>query len=127
MMAVMVVIMMIMTMVVMVVVVMMMMTMLLIIIIIIISSSSSSSSSKDTISFMQGIYTYIPETNHVPKQYNVAAILSLLFMMPISLAPPLVLMYFYISTFRSMCAVPNMAVLTILKWFLSLLLLLVSP
>jgi hypothetical protein len=24
---------------------------------------------KDTISFMQGIYTYIPETNHVPKQY----------------------------------------------------------
>jgi hypothetical protein len=38
-----------------------------------------------TISFMQGIYTYIPETNHVPKQYNVTAILSLLFMMPISL------------------------------------------
>jgi hypothetical protein len=33
-----------------------------------------------TISFMQGVYTYIPETNHVPKQYNVAAILSLLFM-----------------------------------------------
>jgi hypothetical protein len=28
---------------------------------------------------MQGIYTYIPETNNVPKQYNVAAILSLLF------------------------------------------------
>jgi hypothetical protein len=23
---------------------------------------------KDTISFMQGIYTYIPEKNHVPKQ-----------------------------------------------------------
>jgi hypothetical protein len=34
---------------------------------------------KDTISFMQGIYTYIPETNHVPKEYNVADILSLLF------------------------------------------------
>jgi hypothetical protein len=32
-----------------------------------------------TISLMQGIYTYIPEKNHVPKQYNVAAILSLLF------------------------------------------------
>jgi hypothetical protein len=31
---------------------------------------------------MQGIYTYIPETNHVPKEYNVAAILSLLFMVP---------------------------------------------
>jgi hypothetical protein len=28
---------------------------------------------KDTISFMQGIYTYIPETDHVPKEYNVAA------------------------------------------------------
>jgi hypothetical protein len=43
---------------------------------------------------MQGIYTYIPETNHVPKQYNVAAILSLLFMVPISLASALALMYF---------------------------------
>jgi hypothetical protein len=40
---------------------------------------------KDTISFMLGIYTYIPETNPVPKQHNVAAILSLLFMAPISL------------------------------------------
>jgi hypothetical protein len=28
-----------------------------------------------TISYMQGIYTYIPETNPVPKEYNVAAIL----------------------------------------------------
>jgi hypothetical protein len=27
---------------------------------------------------MQDIYTYIPETNHVPKECNVAAILSLL-------------------------------------------------
>jgi hypothetical protein len=33
---------------------------------------------------MQGIYTYIPETNHVPREYDVAAILSLLFMVPIS-------------------------------------------
>jgi hypothetical protein len=58
-----------------------------------------------TISFMQGIYT-----NNVPKEYNVAAILLLLFMAPISLVPALTLMYFYISTFQSMCAVPNMAV-----------------
>jgi hypothetical protein len=43
---------------------------------------------------MHGIYTYIPETNHDPKEYNVAAILSLLFMAPISLAPVLALMYF---------------------------------
>jgi hypothetical protein len=63
-----------------------------------------------TISFMQGIYTHIPETNPVPKEYNVAAILSLLFMVPISLAAALTLMYFYISTFRRICAVPNMAV-----------------
>jgi hypothetical protein len=26
-------------------------------------------------SFMQGIYTYIPETNHVPRDHCVAAIL----------------------------------------------------
>jgi hypothetical protein len=58
---------------------------------------------KDTISFMQGIYTYIPETNHVPKQYTVSAIVSLLFMVPISIAAAVVPMYFYISTFRSMC------------------------
>jgi hypothetical protein len=32
-----------------------------------------------TFSFMQGIYTHIPETNNVPKEYNVTAILSLLF------------------------------------------------
>jgi hypothetical protein len=44
---------------------------------------------------MQGIYTYIPETNHVPKEYNVAAILSLLFMAPISLVPVLAPMYFH--------------------------------
>jgi hypothetical protein len=59
---------------------------------------------------MQGIYTYIPETNHVPKQYDVANILSLLFVAPISLAAALTLMYFYIRTFRNMFVVPNMAV-----------------
>jgi hypothetical protein len=62
------------------------------------------------ISFMQGIYTYISETNDVPREYSVAAIPSLLFMVPISLVPALALLYFYVSTFRSMCAVPNMAV-----------------
>jgi hypothetical protein len=46
-----------------------------------------------------GYYTYIPETNHVPKEYIIAAILSLLFMVPMSLVPALALMYFYISTF----------------------------
>ena len=59
---------------------------------------------------MQGIYTYIPETNYVPREYIVAAVLLLLFMVLISLVSMLNLLYFYISTFRSMCAVPNMAV-----------------
>jgi hypothetical protein len=74
---------------------------------------------KDAISFMQGIYTCIPETNNVPKEYNVAAILSLLCTVPTSLAPALALMYFYISTFRSICVVPNMAVFcgSLTSWF----------
>ena len=59
---------------------------------------------------MQGIYTYLPETNYVPREYSVAAIMLLLFMVLVSVVSVLNLMYFYISTFRSMCAVPNMAV-----------------
>jgi len=59
---------------------------------------------------MQGIYTYIPETNCVPREYSVAAILLLLFKVLISLVSVLNPLYFYISTFRSMCAVPNMTV-----------------
>ena len=62
------------------------------------------------ISFMQSIYTYIPETNYVPREYSVAAILLLLFMVLTSLVSVLNLFYFYISTFRIMCALPNMAV-----------------
>jgi hypothetical protein len=59
---------------------------------------------------MQGMCTYIPEINNVPREYTVAAILLLLFMVPISLVSASVLLCFYVSTFRSMCAVPNMAV-----------------
>jgi hypothetical protein len=55
-------------------------------------------------------FIYIPETNHVPREYIVAAVLLLLFMVPISLIPALTVLYFYVSTFRSMCAVPNMAI-----------------
>jgi len=57
---------------------------------------------------MQGIYTYIPETNYVPREYSVATILLLLFMVFVSLVPVLNLLYF-VSTFRCMCAVPNIA------------------
>jgi len=59
---------------------------------------------------MQCSHTHIPETNHVPRGYIVAAILSLLFMVPLFLVPALALLFFYVSTFRSMYAVPNMAV-----------------
>ena len=51
------------------------------------------------ISFVQGIYTYIPETNYVPREYSVATILLLLFMVLIPLVSVLNLLYFYISTF----------------------------
>jgi len=73
---------------------------------------------------MQGIYTYIPKTNYVPREYSVAAILFLLFMVLISLVSALNLLYFYISTFRSMCAVPNMAVFcsSLTSWFPGMLL-----
>ena len=71
------------------------------------------------ISFMQGIYTYIPETNYVPREYSVTAILLLLFMVLISLISVLNLLYFYISTFRSMCAAPNMVLFStsLTSWF----------
>ena len=62
------------------------------------------------ISFMQGIYTHIPETNYFPREYGVAAILLFLFTVRVSLVSVLNLLYYYISTFRSRCAVPNMAV-----------------
>ena len=73
---------------------------------------------------MQGIYTYIPETNHVPSEYRVSSILSLLFMVSISLVPALALLFFYVSTFRSMCAVPNMDVFcsSLTSWFPGMLL-----
>jgi len=68
---------------------------------------------------MQSIYTYFPETNYVPKEHSVAAILLLLFMVLISLVSVLNLLYFYISTSRSICAVPNMAVFwsSLTSWF----------
>ena len=66
------------------------------------------------ISFIQGIYTHIPETNYVPREYGVAAILLFLSMVLISLVSVLNLSYFYISTFRSMFAVPNIIIIIIM-------------
>jgi hypothetical protein len=50
----------------------------------------SSSSSP----FKQSIYTYVPETNYVPRQYSVASVLLFLFMVHTSLAPVLNLLHF---------------------------------
>ena len=58
-------------------------------------------------------YIYIPETNYVPREYSVAAILLLLFMVLISLVSVLNLLYFYISTFRRVRAVPNIIIIII--------------
>ena len=73
---------------------------------------------------MHGIYTRIPETNYVPREYSVVAILLFQFMVLISLVSVLNLLYFYISTFSSMCAVPNMAVFcsSLTSWFPGMLL-----
>jgi hypothetical protein len=38
------------------------------------------------IPFMQGIHTYKPETNHVSREYSVAAILRVLLMVHIALS-----------------------------------------
>ena len=51
------------------------------------------------IPFMHGIYTYIPDTNCVPTEYSVAAILLLLFMVLIPSVSVFNLLHFYISTF----------------------------
>jgi len=71
------------------------------------------------VSFIQGRHTHIPETNHVSRGYIVAAILSSLFMVPLCLVPALALLFFYVTTFRIMCAVPNMVVFcsSLTSWF----------
>jgi hypothetical protein len=49
------------------------------------------------ISFMQGIYTYIRETNHVPREYSIASVLLSIFMVPVLLVPALTLLYFMLA------------------------------
>ena len=73
---------------------------------------------------MQGIYTHISETNYVHREYGVTAILLFLFMVLVSLVSVLNLLYFYISTFRSVCAVPSMAIFcsSLTSWFPGMLL-----
>jgi hypothetical protein len=67
------------------------------------------------ITFLQGIYNYIPESNPVSRVYSVAAVLFLQFLLHynvISLVK--CVLYFYINIFRSSkCATSNMAVICI--------------
>ena len=76
---------------------------LLLLLLLLLSSSSSSSPLCRVF-----ILIFLRQTMSLGN--SVAAILLLLFMVLISLVSVLNLLYFYISTFRSMCAVPNMAV-----------------
>ena len=73
---------------------------------------------------MQGIYAYTPETNYISRVYNVAATLLIIFMVLISLVSMLNLLYFYVSIFKSICAVPKMALFcsSLTSWFPGMLL-----
>jgi hypothetical protein len=68
------------------------------------------------ITFMWGIYSCTPETNHVSRVYSVAAFLYLQFI-ACMLFPLLNVLYFYISTFRSMCAVRNVFFSSLISCF----------
>jgi hypothetical protein len=58
------------------------------------------------------------------REHRVAAILVLMCMVLTSLVPALTPLYLYVSTFRSMCAVPSMAVFcsSLTSWFPGMLL-----
>jgi len=57
--------------------------------------------------FIRYIYTYIPEEKHVSRIYSVAPLLWSQYRIHVMLIPNV--MYFYISTFRIICAVTNTA------------------
>jgi len=59
---------------------------------------------------MQGIYKYIPETNHVSRvQCCICSVFTICATCNV-ISPMKYVLYFYISTSRSMCAVLDMAV-----------------
>jgi uncharacterized membrane protein len=55
------------------------------------------------IPFMQGIYNYIPETNHVSTAYSVAAVLCLQFMLHVILFSPLNVFCTFTSALPAVC------------------------
>jgi len=52
---------------------------------------------------MQGIYTYIPETNYVPMEYSVAAILLLLFMVLIIIIIIIIIINHFHAGYLQLC------------------------
>ena len=63
------------------------------------------------ITFMQAIYSYVPETNPVSTVHTVAAVLYLQSVLHVILCRPCdMFCTFYISTSSGLCAVPNVAV-----------------
>jgi hypothetical protein len=52
------------------------------------------SSSSSVITFVQGIYNYIPQTDHVSTVYNLAAILWLQYIVHIMILPTLNTLHF---------------------------------
>ena len=57
------------------------------------------------ITFMQDIYNYIPERNHVSRVYSVAAVVFTICATCNVISHVTYVLYFYTGTFRSMCAV----------------------
>ena len=70
------------------------------------------------------VSTHIFPRQTMPLGNTCCSYSVLLFMVPLSLVPALALLFFYVSTFRSMCAVPNMAVFcsSLMSWFPGMLL-----
>jgi hypothetical protein len=59
---------------------------------------------------MQVVYSYLPETTHISSVYNAAAVLWLQLKVHVLLCPLLNVLHFHVNTFRSNCAMSNMAV-----------------
>jgi hypothetical protein len=77
------------------------------------------------ITFMQGMYKYVPETIHVPRLYSVAAILYLQFVLHVILFCPRS-MFFAVPLFYAYLVCDSGIVRVIFKWFRLPLLLMVS-
>jgi hypothetical protein len=59
---------------------------------------------------MQGTYNYIPEPKFVSRVHNAAAILCSQYMVHVMLFPVTSVLYFNITTYRSMRAMQNIIV-----------------